>query len=305
MGDPTPADGPTVLIVNPQSGSSDHESAIRARADLLGLCVRRSERQGHAVDLAAEAIADGAGTLVAVGGDGTVNEVIRGVIAADALEEVDVGVIPAGTGNSFARNIGVPDLETAFEVLQHGERRRIDVGMANGFPFLNSCIAGLTAEASDRTDDALKARIGVAAYVFTTIRTWSAYDAIGLRVEVHGGDTAWTGPVGLVLVGNARRVAVTGDGQADVEDGRFDVSIIEDPALVDLDGGRALDRLGELWPALTRLQASGLDIDVESGDPVRFSLDGEIREFDTVTLRTLPRALRVAVGEAYEPTGTG
>lgn len=273
---------------------------------MLDGTVHLTDHHGHAVTLAEQAIDAGATTLVAVGGDGTVNEVLQGIVAADGFEQVDFGVIPAGTGNSFAKNIGIPDIETGFDVLQHGERRRIDVGMANHAPFLNSCIAGLTAEASGRTDSGLKARIGVAAYVLSTIRTWSAYDGLTLRVEVDpraSSHPAWSGPVGLVVVGNARRFSMTGGEQANVEDGLFDVAILEDPGSIELSTDSPLDRLGELLPELIRLHAPTLAITVEHDETAQFSLDGEMQTYASVTLEVRPRVLRVAVGESYEPDG--
>lgn len=300
-------DRATVLIVNPNSGSGDHLETVRGRAATLGYTVRTSEREGHAIDLTEEAIDEGFENIVAVGGDGTVNEVLQGILAADAGDEVSLGVVPAGTGNDFADHLGIPDIDEAFSVLQHGDRRRIDIGLANGAPFLNSCIAGITAEASARTSSELKSRLGVLAYVVTTIRTLSEFHALELTADVRDGgatETVWAGPAGLVLIGNGRRFSMTGGQQANMEDGLFDVTLVEDPASISLVGDQALETpLGR--PELTRFRASTLELGVETGEQATFSLDGEIREFSEVHLRTDPGAIRVGVGDTYNPTPEG
>jgi diacylglycerol kinase family enzyme len=112
---------------------------------------------------------------VAAGGDGTVNEVVRGVVRATALDRVTVGIVLGGTGNDFAGNVGITGIEQAFEVLDRGERRRVDFGVDDDRPFRNSC-CGLTAEASAETDPGQKERFGTVAYVLNTLRTLSEFD---------------------------------------------------------------------------------------------------------------------------------
>jgi len=299
----------TVVILNPQSGSADHRRAVRDRAAVLGYDVVETDHGGHAVDLARESAAASAEQVVAAGGDGTLNEVVRGVVDADGLDAVTVGVIPAGTGNDFAANVGVTDLDTAFDVLESGERRWLDVGMADDRPFVNSCVAGLTADASSETSDDLKSRIGVLAYAVATLRTAASFDAIDLTASVDpegdGGETVWDGSAAIVLVGNGRRFAHAGSTQANVEDGLLDVTIVEEAPTESLLRERVTERLfREDGDHVTRLLASSLDLSLAADDPVSFSLDGEMSDFDSLSLSTRHRALRVPVGEDYDPTPT-
>lgn len=297
----------TVLIVNPQSGSGDHVGVVREQAEQYGYEVRRTEREGHAVDLAREATASGATEVVAVGGDGTLNEVVRGVVAADATEDVVVAVVPAGTGNGFAEHIGIVGFEEAFDVLRDGERRRLDLGVANGRPFLNSCVAGLTAEASGETSPELKSRLGVLAYVITTLGQLDEFRGLDLTAAVDAGDDetepVWSGSAAVVLVGNGRRFARTGSEQANVEDGLLDVTIVEEAPSVSLVEERVRERLlGDDGEHVTRILASSLDLSVTEAGPATFSLDGEMCEFDTVECSTRHRALCMPVGDGYDPT---
>jgi diacylglycerol kinase family enzyme len=122
---------PETVVENPRSGSGDHVDTVRERVALLGYGHERTQKEGDAITLAQQAAERGTSTIVAAGGDGTVNEVVRGIDRADALEDVTLGILPLGTGNNFATQIGVSDLDTAFDIVENGERRRVDLGRAN------------------------------------------------------------------------------------------------------------------------------------------------------------------------------
>lgn len=296
----------TVLIMNPRSGNASHSQDVRDRAQLLGYTVEETQRANHAIELAEAAATGGANEIVAVGGDGTLNEVVAGVDAAEAFEHVTVGVIPAGTGNGFASNIGITGIDEGFTALEDGERRRLDVGSAGGRPFVNSCLVGIVAEASEETSSEMKSRLGGLAYVLTTARMVTEYPGLELTasvVEEGDRETVWEGNATLVLVGNGRRFTLSGSEQANVEDGLLDVTIVEDATLLELAGDRLeermLDREGK---HLTRILASTLELHVDDGETVSFSLDGEITDFESATLRARRQVLRMPVGEQYEPT---
>jgi len=293
----------TVVICNPASGSGDHVETVRSRADEAGYRFEMSDSADDLVELAAEHADAGVDCLAAAGGDGTINRVVQGVDRADAFDQVAVGVVPAGTGNNFAGQIGVTDLETAFDVLEDGERRQLDLGRADGSLFLNSCVAGLTAEASGETTPEMKDRYGSLAYVATTLRTAAGFSGLHLDIDTEAdGITDWEGDVVTVLVGNARRFVPGEDTQADVEDGQFDVTIIEDAPTVDLLQEALADELfGRLSEHVTRLQATELAIEVEDRETSHFSLDGEIIERHQLSLTTDPSTITVPVGQTYDP----
>jgi YegS/Rv2252/BmrU family lipid kinase len=295
----------TVLILNPKSGTADHAEMVRDRATLRGYRVEETEREHHAIQLAKRAAQQGAAEIVAVGGDGTLNEVVKGIHAADALDAVTVGVVPAGTGNDFATNIGITGIDQAFEVLDSGARRTLDLGMADEAPFLNSCIAGITAEASSETSPELKSRIGVLAYLITTLRLATEFSGIELTASLTEGSeskTVWDGTASVVLVGNGRRFSLSGTEQANLEDGLLDVTIIEDATSLDLATDRFEERLfNNEGENLERILASSLELHVDSGETIAFSLDGEIVELGSVELSTLHGAFEMYVGEQYQP----
>ena len=295
-----------VLILNPTAGSADHAERIRELARERGLAVCETEAAGDAIALAREA-ATGASLVVAAGGDGTVNEVVRGIVEADALGSVTLGIVPAGTGNNFAGNAGISGLEAAFEVLDAGDARSIDLGFADGRPFLNSLIGGLTAEASAETSSEAKSRFGVLAYVLATLRTAVEFEGLPLHIETEGSaEGGWSGDAAFVLVGNGRRFPVEGRSQADMEDGLLDVTVVEDRPAVELVGEAALERLlGTESQNVVRFLAAELSISVLGDEPVTFSLDGEMRTTDELVVSVRERALDVLVGDDYEPHPDG
>lgn len=295
----------TVIIYNPQSGSGDHDDMVRTRAELVGYAIERVEEAGEAITLTREAIEAGYSTVVAAGGDGTVNEVVRGIDQADAFDDVTFGILPLGTGNNFAKQIDVTDLDGAFTVLEDGDRRRIDLGRATDRPFINSCVAGLTAESSAETSAELKSRLGGLAYVLTTLRTAVEFESLELIIEREAADAEtpiWRGEALCVMVGNGRRFTREGTTQANMEDGLLEVAIIKDVATLDLMSDTVLERLlGVDSPHIERFRASSLAISSNSPEPVTYSLDGEIIQQRNLDLTVQPRALRLAVGEGYNP----
>ncbi|WP_336002024.1 diacylglycerol/lipid kinase family protein [Halorientalis halophila] len=297
-----------VLVSNPVSGDAGHAERVRELAGEYGFAVRETEGEGDAIRFAAEAANEGADLVAAAGGDGTLNEVIRGLVRADALPEVEFAAVPAGTGNNFADNVGIEGIEHAFELIETGDRRRIDLGVADDAPFLNSAVCGLTADASADTDAEAKSELGVLAYVLETLRTAASFDGVSLDIEAFGaadGETKWTGTAVLLLVGNARCFPAQGRSQANVEDGLFDVAVVEKRPGSDLAGlarTAVLERvLGTDAEYVTRLRAPALSVQVIDDGPATFSLDGELQSVTEVDLRTKPSAVRLPVGPAYRP----
>ncbi len=313
------------LVLNPISGTADHAERVHRLADERGYTVVETEHEGHATELAAEAVDTGADLLAVAGGDGTLHEVLRGLNGDgdgdgvgegrtpadgrtattaddDALEGVTLGVIPTGTENLFAANVGIEGIEHGFEVIETGERRRVDVGMANGEPFAMSCIAGLLADASVSTSPEMKERFGSLAFVISGVEEVTEFDALDLdvRAVVDDEEFRWTGQALCVLVGNVRKFVHEG-GQANVEDGLFDVVIAERMPPSSLAAETIAHRLlGRDTEHVDHLRASRLELSSDEG-PITFSADGELARYDELELHARPQALEVCVGPEYEP----
>ncbi|WP_254274398.1 diacylglycerol/lipid kinase family protein [Haloarcula marina] len=294
--------GPTRVVVrNPNSGDGKRTKRAKTIAANRGWEVLDSQGGEHTIELAAQA-AQRADTVVACGGDGTLNKTVQGVQNAGLLDDVSMGVLPAGTGNDFADNIGIRGIDHAFEVIDSGECRRLDLGTANDRLFLNSCVGGLTAESSAKTSRSLKRRLGVLAYVLTTLSTTRDFEPLSLWVSVGPErDPAWAGEALMLLVGNGRRFPGEQMRQANMEDGMVNAVIIEDAPAIDYLSKGAADRLLRRRAShLTRIKSSHLHV-THDGDPVQFSLDGEMIETNELTVDSNPGAIEFFVGDDYDP----
>src|ERR1044071_6659171 len=121
-----------VAIVNPKSGNGKAaESWTKVRANLPGdVDTIQTRAAGHAIELTRAAIQRGARTVVAVGGDGTLNEVVNGFFEneREISHEVRLGIVPHGTGSDFARILNLPlDGKSAAAILHHGEPQMVDL----------------------------------------------------------------------------------------------------------------------------------------------------------------------------------
>ncbi|WP_247731239.1 diacylglycerol/lipid kinase family protein [Halovivax limisalsi] len=299
--------GRGVVVVNPVSGSADHVDTVVERAADAGFETRLTDAAGDARRIARE-VAPAAEVVVAAGGDGTVNEVVNGIVEATATESTTLGIVPAGTGNNFATNVGIEGIEAAFDVLARDRRREIDLGLANDRAFVNSCVGGITAAASAATGSEEKASLGVLAYVRNTIEEVTSYDAPPLSVDLRDGsadDVDWQGDALFVFVGNARRFSGTRTAQADVEDGLFEVVVVGEEPPSSLVGDAALERLlGRDGDAIVRRRTPSVRIACEERS-VEYSLDGEMLETDRLELDVAAASLSVIVGEGYaaDPDG--
>jgi diacylglycerol kinase family enzyme len=286
-------------LLNPQSGTADHAGYVRQHMRARGFAVDETESKAHAIDLAREAGRDGASTLAVCGGDGTVNDALQGLYEVDALGDVTLAVVPTGTANLLAGTVGIRDVDHGIEVADTGAPRAVDVGVADDHPFVVSCIAGLPADASTATSDELKERFGTLAFLVAGARETLAFDPLHIRVVTDDG-VVFDGSALSVLVGNARKFVEEG-GQAAMEDGEFDVAVVEEMpasnAVTEAVAHRLLERGTE---GVTHLHASSVTI--ESAIPTAFSLDGELREARELPLSIRPRALDLRVGDGYEPS---
>ena len=180
---------------------------------------------GDAVEKAAKAVREGCDVVVAVGGDGTVNEVVNGI----GMSGVVMGVIPAGSGNDFARTLQIPlDFDGALGCVLQGRTRPVDVGTVNGKCFVNVASVGFDAQVVMETNR-IKDRIpGPLAYVLGVFKALTGYEAFDMEMET-GHKTIRKRAV-LVAVANG---IFYGGGmkiapKAVVDDGLFDVCLVED-----------------------------------------------------------------------------
>jgi diacylglycerol kinase (ATP) len=223
-----------VFIANPAAGKGrEGRQARRVRADVEGAGVLgdwiRTEAPGHGTALAEQSARDGASAVVAVGGDGTVNEVVSGLMRLPKEERPRLGVLPAGTGCDYARLLGLRrwDIADAAAVLREGKVRRLDAGDVNGRPFANGVGLGFDGEVAA---DAATFRLvrGFAAYltaVFRVLRTWRNFRLV---LEVDGEVLDGPAILAAVTIGPASGGGFYLTPGARPDDGLFEVCRLGD-----------------------------------------------------------------------------
>jgi len=173
--------------------------------------------------LAQEAVRSGVDLVLASGGDGTITACVSGVAGSG----VPLGVLPCGTGNLLARNLGLPlSLEEALAVALTGSDRRLDVGAANGRPFVVMAGIGFDAEMLGGADERLKSRVGWAAYVLSALRHLRERPVrMALRADGGPPQRRWASGVIVGNVGSLQgNVRLLPDAAPD--DGVLDVAVL-------------------------------------------------------------------------------
>jgi diacylglycerol kinase (ATP) len=253
---------------------------------------------GDASDLARQAVREGATTVVAAGGDGTVNEVLNGLARAPGgLVQARLGVLPLGTVNVFAKELGLPGrLDAAWRVASGESERRIDLPCAS-WPdgrtrwFVQMAGAGLDSLSISRVSWRLKKAGGPLAYVWACVRTMSQPRP---RVVAEVGTERLHGP--LICLGNGRflggRYPVF--ARAELDDGLLDLVVF--PKVTWITVARVFPRLlngtfGRSTAAHHR-QVTSLTVTGDAGLP--FQVEGDNVGPLPVTIRIAAGALRVA-----------
>jgi diacylglycerol kinase (ATP) len=292
----------TCVIFNP-SARGEKAAAFCARLENLSPhCVcRPTTEAGGARTLAAQAVREGFQTIVAAGGDGTVNEVVNGMgDVPGGLDSVCLGVLPLGTINVFARELGLPrDLPSSANVLTRRTLKRVDLGRADyksaGVPqrryFIQLAGAGIDSRAIELVSWKLKKKIGPSAYVVAALKAMSEKHPL---ITVQGEDSA-AGE--LVLIGNGRFYGGSFPvfPLASLQDGMLDICVLPRvtwPGLLYI--GMAMVA-GGLDKVCAARHFSATAVTLTSESRVILQLDGENVCELPATISIVPQKLQVIV----------
>ena len=247
---------------------------------------------GDATMLAASAARRGVDVVAAAGGDGTVNEVVNGLDGYD----VPLGIIPVGTANDFARQVGIPaDADHAMDVILQRKPKRLDTASLNGRRFLNVSTGGVGAEATAETPAEVKESLGAIAYAISGMRKLADFRAQHARFAGDG--FAYEGEFLMFAVGITRS---TGGGtmvtpMASATDGLLDLCIVErmsrgEFARTALRVKRG-EHIGHEGVHYVQLKS----VTIESAEPMVVNVDGETSNAQRLVYRARPRDLHVHV----------
>jgi YegS/Rv2252/BmrU family lipid kinase len=312
----------TVVIVNPNSQGGELGRHWPELADVIRRKLPfedvHTRGRGDATRLAADALRDGAEVVVAVGGDGTTNEVMNGFFAdgVAVAPNAALAILPFGTGGDFVRTLRIPkDFPRAVEVLARGRRRRIDVGRidltrhaAEGGGsgvrmFINIGSFGLSGVTDRYVNRSKKRWSGKFSFYAATAKAMLAYDNQRVRLTFDGKTAdAVDMTINTVAIANGRYF---GGGMfmapnAEVDDGLFDVVAMGDLGLTDLllRGQRIYAGTHLTMPKVSHRRAAMVRAEpATSGQIVELDVDGETPGILPATFQVIPRALDVIVPE--------
>ena len=286
------------MILNPAGGGG---AATKIWASIChevpGIEARRTQCPGHGTRLAREAVEAGARRVVAVGGDGTVNEVVNGLFGSDTA----LAVVPAGTGNDWVRTVGIPrDPSAALEVALNGRLAVTDVGEAVGHRyFVNVAGVGFDAEVARCIAEAhgVIAKLGpTPRYIVSILKTFFGYHGADVAATVDGEERRLD-KMFLMAIAVARYY---GSGMmiapdAEIDDGMFDIVWGKDVRMWELPAimKRIFKGAHLSHPKIDSARCR--EITLESPVPLAFHLDGDVVGQLPVQFRIHEKALKIVV----------
>lgn len=235
--------------------------------------------------------------IIAAGGDGTINEVVNGMIQAREPRPA-LAIVPLGTANDFAKGLEIPeDIHAAIDLAVHGGVAAVDVAAVNDRCFINVSTGGFGPDITDAASAKAKRRFGKLAYLFSAMKKLSSLEPFNAEFQAEG-EVVYDGPFFFYAVGNARQ---TGGGtqvtpHADYSDARLDVAIVTGvkrrdflKLLPDIRAGRHLDDADVLYLKTRNLV-------ITARDDFAVNADGEPVSGRILQYRIRPERISVVRG---------
>ncbi len=287
-----------VIIANPASGflpqqmSRLYETLSFLQANGWQAELRLTQGPGDGKELARKAVEEGVEMVVAVGGDGTINEIIQAL----AGSETALGVLPTGTVNVWAREMGIPlGIVGARQVLLNGQTRRIDLGTINGRYFLLMVGIGIDGEITRAVERKPLKRLGVLGYALAAL--WFGPGYRGFPVVVNNRGVVVKTRALQIFVGNTQLYAgaFKFTWRARLDDGLLDLCIVRKRSLL----GRVVVLSDFILRRDQRRRWVRYDqfasVSIETARPVAYQIDGDLGGHTPVTVSVAVRALKVLV----------
>lgn len=296
------------VIWNRQAGSAAaNENVRRELTHRIDTEVLEPASSEEASRLTQEAVERGRKVVIAAGGDGTVNDVVQGLMAADGRAKL--AILPLGTGNDFCRTIAMPlDLEEAVWVLDSGATRTMDVVHAQSdsenVHYINMATGGNTGKYTGRMPDEVKQFWGPLAYLRGAVDVLA--DLTLYKTTLRFDDDR---PVELDLLNLFLANGRTSGGglqaapHASPEDGLLDVIAVLDCTAIDMAALAAQFVLSDYLDHESIYYRRARRVSIESVPALDFTADGDVLTGSLIQFEVLPRALEVIVGPDYSPRG--
>ena len=300
------------FIINPVSGSKETQNAKKKLPKLIMQTldaeqwlpnIAFTEYAGHATEMAYQYARMGFDAVVAVGGDGTVNEVAKGLVKSyqqsGISRQTALGIIPMGSGNGFARHLNIPIRpQKALEMINHSEPISVDYGLANGKLFVSTCGTGFDAVVADNF--AASNKRGFMTYLQNVIKEAFSYQPQNYHIVGDGIDV--THKAFLITFANANQWGYEAliAPKASVQDGKMDIMLMSSHAILgsaslalrlfagSIDDSHFMDTIRAKEVTLEREEAAPFHLD---GDPVEMEKD--------IHIQIIPDGMRVLVEKRF------
>lgn len=292
----------TTIILNASAGAAlGMQDQIRRLAKRMRCGLRLTKAPGDAKRQARKALESGAERIIVAGGDGTLSQVINGL--APDFAQVELAVVPLGTGNDFARSLDIPtgSIETTMSLATTGVAQPIDlVRLEDGVTsyLVNAAMGGFCGKVAADLDRADKVRWGAFAYWITAIRELASLQELQIELNLDGQTQPWD-VYGLAIangryVGGGFPIAPT----AFLNDGLLEVTLMRVLPATELMAA-GLDYMLGIANETNRVPTlRGRRLSFTAKSEIPFSIDGEPKQEAAVTFEVLPRVLRVVTGHA-------
>ena len=286
----------TCIILNPSAGGiRDLDEIVALLGRLPDAEIRLTNKPGAAARFAGIAVRKGRDLIIAAGGDGTLNEVVNGI--GENFEDGRVGLIPLGTGNDFARSIGVPtDLEKAIDLILAGTTRAVDLVRVTSDElryFVNVSAGGFSGLVDEKLTPEMKKTWGPLAYLRSAAAAWPELRAYRTTLAFDDDESLML-ELYNVVVANGRYVAggTLIAPEAAIDDGLLDVVLIPKRPAPELAVAMAQVALGTHLSSKTIVFRRAAKLTVNSKPGMWFNVDGELVGNEPARFEIVPRALR-------------
>jgi diacylglycerol kinase (ATP) len=294
-----------LTIINPSAGRQYFQRGARQIVKKLladQTCVQAeivdTQGKGDAYRAASGLSAAGVDLVFVAGGDGTVNEVINGLI--DSGQDIPLAILPAGTANDFAFSMKLPKgVQEYCAMIRRFKTRTVDIGRIGGKYFLNVAAGGILTDVSYKVPSEAKTVLGQFAYILSGALDLPSQLYCSLPISIRAEQKSIDDEILLFIVTNSssvggfRNVAPL----AAVDDGKFDVLTIHRqsfldamPLFIQLVNGDHLNN-----SKISYFQTERVEISCRATSPVQLDLDGEPGPFLPVTIEVVPKAMRILV----------
>ena len=293
------------FIVNPISGTQNKKGVSEkivkyADNEKFDISIIPTRYAGHATEIAAQCAADGVDVVVAVGGDGTINEAARALVHSSTV----LGIIPCGSGNGLARHLHIPmDVQKAIEIINQCVVDTIDYGKINDIPFFCTCGVGFDAFISMKFAQARKR--GISTYIENTLREGLRYEPETYEIENEDGSMKYK--AFLITCANASQY---GNNfyiapKASLCDGLMDVIIMEPFTMLDAPAisFQMINGTIDQNSKIKTLRCKRLKIHRNKAGVIHFDGDPIMAKAD-LTIEIIEKGLQVIIGSQEDKSAT-